>query len=138
MMTDALMPEALTLTEAGDLLAPDAVDAIAALAETARTLAMPGAWTTGAGARDGDGNVVGPLDERAVCWCLTGALERTLDKHAHADRLFKYCYLALRHATPDALMPPSAFNDQQSDVAPVLTLLNDARLRIRERPDYYC
>ena len=39
-------------------------------------LAEPRAWTRGACARDPQGNIVGGLDPNAVCWCLSGALER--------------------------------------------------------------
>lgn len=39
-------------------------------------LADPKRFTTGAFARDAQGAPVGPNDEKAVCWCLLGAIRK--------------------------------------------------------------
>jgi len=44
------------------------------LEDTYELLSDPARWTQGADARDAEGRKVSVEDERAVCWCLSGAL----------------------------------------------------------------
>lgn len=39
-------------------------------------LTVPDKWTTGAFARDIDGNVISPLSKEARSWCLAGAASK--------------------------------------------------------------
>lgn len=40
---------------------------------------QPGAWTQGAYARDNDGDRTGSTSVYATCWCMYGALSKTLE-----------------------------------------------------------
>jgi hypothetical protein len=52
------------------------VNVLDLLVAARETLAAPGAWTQGEGARDQSGSVVGSKEPVAVCWCSIGAIHR--------------------------------------------------------------
>lgn len=55
--------------------ATDLNEAVVLLLTSARDrIAVPGAWTQHASARDTTGERVSVFDEEAVCWCMTGSL----------------------------------------------------------------
>jgi len=49
----------------------------------------PERFTTGAFARDADGKPCGPNDERAVCWCLVGAIRKVTPEWRPGTDLYR-------------------------------------------------
>jgi hypothetical protein len=53
----------------------------------AELLSDPARWTQGYYARDAKGALVGPASQRAVCWCLLGAIVRVYGRRGHSSCL---------------------------------------------------
>ena len=94
------------LMPATDLAAARA-EAAQALRSAADLLAAPHQWTQGVSARNAKGTPVGPLDPKAVRWCLLGALDRELSDHRPAASIIAQRALASVIAPERA----SAYND---------------------------
>ena len=71
-----------------------------------RLLESPDRWTRAAAARTSNGSVVGPMDIRAVRWCLSGAVRRCLPK-GHLYQIFA----CLRTQLPSSHHKLIDFND---------------------------
>lgn len=72
-------------------------------------------WTTLVAARDSDGDHCSPLSERAVCWCLTGAISYiygpTAAARAAGERLLRYLEKTHRGMMSGILPGVAQFND---------------------------
>jgi hypothetical protein len=84
-------------------------------------IADPKRWTTGAFARDKDGNPVPVFDGKAVCWCVSGALAHIA---GYSDG-----YDAEKLLMPGGV---AGYNDAHSH-AEVLELLDKTIARLEER-----
>ena len=71
-------------------------------------ISVPEAWTTRTMARSESGMKVDPCSDRAVCWCLHGALQHVIG--------FNYGLPIEVYAALDRVHPvnPTAFNDTHS------------------------
>lgn len=52
-------------------------------------LDKPEKWTKGVSARDSNGYKAGPLNENAVCWCLTGAIYKCYPEFSAAFDIYE-------------------------------------------------
>lgn len=97
-------------------------EAAAALRSAADLLETPHAWTQGCMARDARGKPIAPLDDKAVRWCLAGAINR------NAESLGWAYTLAIRELT-GIVGDPTRFNDRAARPAQVVAA---ARLAARK------
>lgn len=99
----------------------------------ARTLlARPEAWTQGKFARDSHGRPVYYTDERATCWCTSGAMGKVNDTESVAQRVSLTAFSFLYKATGFECIPD--WNDSPSRThAEVLAALEKAQRLAEEQ-----
>jgi hypothetical protein len=83
-------------------------------------------WTTETSARNQDGFPVDPSDERAVCWCLVGALDRAaaLLPEPDGSRALGTARMVMRGNLGVAAL--GTWNDVQPGPEPVIAALRAA------------
>ena len=101
------------------------------LRRTRDLLGQPNAWAHGDFAFDAAGELVGPCDDHAVCWCLIGGLCKVLgvdraDERA-VDEPYGYVQRAIERVRGWAIDDVAEFNDDLDTGLPdVLAVLDDA------------
>jgi hypothetical protein len=73
----------------------------------------PKHWTTGALARDKDGNVTSSQGEEAVCFCSWGAFNK-IEQATNDERAAEAASEYLRLAVPDGSRMPAVYNDSHT------------------------
>lgn len=95
------------------------------VAETIRTAAAliepPGAWTTGAYARNADGLSVDPRHHDACCWCALGAIRRVTGLGFESEAA-----IALRYFIGGVSVVPWNDYSAQADVVTALRACAEA------------
>lgn len=95
---------------------------------TARLLHDPRSWHQGSCALDANGRYVGALDEKAVKWCLWGAVERVVG--GRTNRETKLARFVIREAIGrrETTRCIVSWNDRpRTEHRQVLTVLRSAR-----------
>ena len=118
----------MTFAPPGAIDERNRVDAIAALRDAARLLAMPGVWTQGAEARLPNGRACAPNDNRAVRFGLSGALDRSIGRFGQLSGVYGVAVRAMMALAPAPVDGKTAtlgrFNDASVDAgAPVALAL---------------
>lgn len=90
-------------------------------------LASPDSWTQGTVAQDAQGNPVGYSNEKAVCWCLLGALMKCYSDPDEQLRISLRISEALKkHHNVPLILPYTFWNDLESRThEEVLALVNE-------------
>lgn len=100
-------------------------------------LTRPGAWTTGAQARNADGAAVKPEDDEATSWCVCGAVRRAAffalrpSDEASRQRALHLAELAARHLCT-TLVRQFGVECPTRDARRALVAFNDAEGRRQE------
>lgn len=103
---------------------------VATVLNAAADLIEPeGCWTQGAYARHENGNPIGPMEDNATCWCLSGAIQR-IDKGSQFSRAWETFDTFVRRRGHDHI---AAFNDAPGRTqTEVVAALRKAAQRAKE------
>ena len=113
--------------------APLKNSAIALLILTKSKLDTEDKWTKGVMARDENGTRLNPTtdSDKAVCWCITGAMEACKFTHS----VYEKAYVALMEAIDDAISEISSveeYNDLAStSYQDVMNLIDAAIIKLQ-------
>lgn len=97
------------------------------LKEARELISVPERWTQDSSARDSYGEPVGPHSKYAVCWCSTGAIDKSCGGELGGLDLYRSATTSLREPMK---LPVIIYNDNHTH-AEVLSMFDEA-IRIAE------